>query len=72
MLGEQTPAPGISSVPCSGLGTGLMAKKRCQLSKDPMGWMFGRAEGTWKSLTWILCEGGIKAKISKEEGLGWE
>lgn len=38
MLGEQTPAPGTSSVPYSGLGTGLMAKKRCQLqSKDPMG-----------------------------------
>lgn len=32
--------------------------------------MLGRAEG--KSLTWILCEGGIKAKISKEEGLGWK
>lgn len=37
--------------------------------KGPHG-MLGRAEG--KSLTWILCEGGIKAKISKEEGLGWK
>lgn len=28
----------LAHLPCSGLGTGLMAKKRCWLqSKDPMG-----------------------------------
>lgn len=59
---------------CAMLWAGDRARGQEEVSvtiKGPHG-MLGRAEGTWKSLTWILCEGGIKAKISEEEGLGWE
>lgn len=57
---------------CHALGWGQGSWPRRGVSYKGPHRMLGKAEGTWKSLTWILCEGGIKAKISTEEGLGWE